>query len=183
MRRFCEVSCVKYCVLKMPLVVTAVQNHGGVQSALHSIHAPTRDEEGTYIRASVASDVATLSTPNTPSHQGMTMNIFLLGGWVARPSAFCFMAFPCSPCLRCWLCFAWSPVFYVVCFACSLCFILLPCLFQLVALTFNRTLSNVGLPVLGMPSISALLGYYSPLIHLILHTYSLDNIQFTCSPC
>nr|DAE52704.1 MAG TPA: hypothetical protein [Caudoviricetes sp.] len=34
-----------------------------------------------------------------------------------------------------------------------------------------------------MPSFSALLGYYSPFIHLILHTYSLDNIQFTCSPC
>nr|DAN41331.1 MAG TPA: hypothetical protein [Caudoviricetes sp.] len=27
------------------------------------------------------------------------MNIFLLGGWVARPRAFYFVAFLCSPCL------------------------------------------------------------------------------------
>ena len=27
------------------------------------------------------------------------MNIFLLGGWVARPSAFYFVAFPCLSCL------------------------------------------------------------------------------------
>nr|DAO39956.1 MAG TPA: hypothetical protein [Caudoviricetes sp.] len=27
------------------------------------------------------------------------MNIFLLGGWVAHPSAFYFVAFLCSPCL------------------------------------------------------------------------------------
>nr|DAO51172.1 MAG TPA: hypothetical protein [Caudoviricetes sp.] len=49
-------------------MVTAVQTHGGVSSALRRIHAPTRDEEGTYIRASVASDLDTLSTLNTPSH-------------------------------------------------------------------------------------------------------------------
>lgn len=82
-----------------PLVVTAVQTHGGVRSALRRIHAPTRNEEGTYIRASVASDLDTLSTLNIPSHQVMTMDIFLLGGWVARPSAFYFVAFLCSPCL------------------------------------------------------------------------------------
>ena len=99
MRRFCEVVCVKYCVFTFPLVVTAVQTHGGVQSALRSIHAPTRNEEGTYIRASIASDLDTLSTQSTPNHQVMMMNIFLLGGWVARPSAFYFVAFLCSPCL------------------------------------------------------------------------------------
>ncbi len=76
--------CVKYCVFTFPLVVTAVQTHGGVQSALRSIHAPTRNEEGTYIRASVASDLDTLSTPSTPNHQMMMMDIFLLGGWHAR---------------------------------------------------------------------------------------------------
>lgn len=103
MAGFCEVSCVKYCVFTLPLVVATVQTHGGVQSALRSIHAPTRDEEGTYIRASVASDIIILSTPNTPSHQGMMMNIFLLGGWVARPSAFYFVAFLYLPCLRCLL--------------------------------------------------------------------------------
>ena len=58
MAGFCEVSCVKYCVFAFPLVVTAVQTHGGVSSALRSIHAPTRNEKGTYIGASVASDVA-----------------------------------------------------------------------------------------------------------------------------
>nr|DAN20706.1 MAG TPA: hypothetical protein [Caudoviricetes sp.] len=68
MAGFCEVVRVKYCVLKMPLVVTAVQTHGGVQSALRRIHTPTRNEEGAYIRASVASDLDTLSTLNTPSH-------------------------------------------------------------------------------------------------------------------
>lgn len=105
------------------------------------------------------------------------MNIFLLGGWVARPSAFYFCGIPVfalsysvwlgryalSGRLACSLCFTcsnWSPVY------CGL--------FNRVQ--SNRTLSNVGLPVLGMPSISALLGYYSPFIHLILHTYSLDNI-------
>lgn len=104
---------------------------GGVQSALRSIHAPTRNEEGTYIRASIASDLDTLSTPSTPNHQVMMMDIFLLGGWVARPSAFYFVAFLCSPYLilfdlvalsfvvallvsmlnltaRCSLCFSWS---------------------------------------------------------------------------
>lgn len=83
---------VKYCVFTFPLVVTAVQTHGGVQSALRRIHAPTRNEEGTYIGASVASDSVTLSTPSTPNHQGMMMDRFLLGGWVARPSAFYFCA-------------------------------------------------------------------------------------------
>nr|DAR95705.1 MAG TPA: hypothetical protein [Caudoviricetes sp.] len=58
MAGFCEVSCVKYCVFTFPLVVTAVQTHGGASSALRRIHAPTRNEEGTYIGASVASDVA-----------------------------------------------------------------------------------------------------------------------------
>ena len=58
MAGFCEVSCVKYCVLKMPLVVTTVQTHGVASSALRRIHAPTRNEKGTYIGASVASDVA-----------------------------------------------------------------------------------------------------------------------------
>ena len=43
------------------------------------------------------------------------MNIFLLGGWVARPSAFYFVAFLCSPCL---IVLAWS-----------LCLLLSPCLF------------------------------------------------------
>lgn len=65
---FCEVVRVKYCVFTFPLVVTAVQTHGGASSALRSIHAPTRNEEGTYIRASVASDLDTLSTLNKPSH-------------------------------------------------------------------------------------------------------------------
>nr|DAX91210.1 MAG TPA: hypothetical protein [Caudoviricetes sp.] len=99
MAGFCEVARVKYCVFTFPLGVTAVRTHGGVQSALRSIHAPTRNEEGTYIRASIASDLDTLSTPSTPSHQEMMMDIFLLGGWVARPSAFYFVAFLCSPCL------------------------------------------------------------------------------------
>lgn len=99
MAGFCEVLCVKYCVFTFPLVVTAVQTHGGVQSALRRIHAPTRNEAGTYIRASVASDLDTLSTLNIPSHQVMMMDIFLLGGWVARPSAFYFMAFLFFPCL------------------------------------------------------------------------------------
>ena len=128
--------CVKYCVFTFPLVVTAVQTHGGVSSALRHIHAPTRNEAGTYIRASVASDLDTLSTPNTLSHQGMMMNIFLLGGWVARPSAFYFCA--CSGSLSysvwlgrsafhcrlacsmlnitalCPLCISWSPCLFSV---------------------------------------------------------------------
>lgn len=100
--------CVKYCVFTFPLVVTAVQTHGGVQSALRRIHAPTRNEEGTYIRASIASDLDTLSTLNTPSHQGMTMNIFLSGGWVARPSASLFLWLSCVRlALFCLLSFSW----------------------------------------------------------------------------
>lgn len=91
--------CVKYCVFTFPLVVTVVQTHGGASSALRSIHASTRNEERTYIRASIASDTITLSTLSTPSHQGMMMNIFLLGGWVARPSAFYFFALSLVPCL------------------------------------------------------------------------------------
>lgn len=99
-------SCVKYCVFTFPLVVTAVQTHGGVQSALRSIHAPTRNEEGTYIRASEASDVVTLRTPSIPSHQGMVVDKFLLGGWVARPSAFYFLRLR----LHWSLCSLWSPL-------------------------------------------------------------------------
>ena len=84
MAGFCEVVCVKYCVFTFPLVITAVQTHGAASSALRSIHAPTRNEAGTYIRASVASDLDTLRTPSTPKHQVMMMDIFLLGGWHAR---------------------------------------------------------------------------------------------------
>ena len=109
MARFCEVVCVKYCVFTFPLVVTAVQTHGGVQSALRSIHAPTRNEEGTYIRASVASDLDTLSTLNIPSHQVMMMNRFLWGGWVARPSASLFLRLRWFLVLFCLVC-----VVYVV---------------------------------------------------------------------
>lgn len=58
MAGFCEVSCVKYCVFTFPPVVTAVQTRGAASSALWSTHAPTRYEKGTYIGASVASDVA-----------------------------------------------------------------------------------------------------------------------------
>ena len=129
--------CVKYCVFTFPLVVTAVQTHGGVQSALRRIHAPTRNEEGTYIRASIASDLDTLSTLSTPSHQGMMMNIFLLGGWVARPSAFYFVAFLCSPCL---IVLAWS-----------LCLLLSPYLFPVffVARAYpDRTLLTLPVPCL-----------------------------------
>ena len=135
---------VKYCVFTFPLVVTAVQTHGGASSALRSIHAPTRNEEGTYIRASVASDVATLSTPKTQSHQVTTMNIFLLGGWVARPSAFLFCSFPV---------FALSSVFallFVVAFLgsrlnlttlCSSCLVLPHCSNWLPCLTVSNLIA------------------------------------------
>ena len=109
-------SCVKYCVFTFPLVVTAVQTHGGVQSALRRIHAPTRDEEGTYIRASVASDLDTLSTPSTPNHQVTMMDIFLLGGWVARPSAFYFVRLRWFLVLLCPLGFSLSPCLFPVFF-------------------------------------------------------------------
>ena len=65
---FCEVSYVKYCVFTLPLVVTTVQTHGGASSALQSINAPTRYEEGTYIGASVASDVAIGIALNNLTH-------------------------------------------------------------------------------------------------------------------
>ena len=152
-------------------------NPRGVQSALRSIHAPTRNEEGTYIGASVASDLDTLSTLYKPSQQGMMMNRFLWGGWVARPSAFYFCACTgrlvfgvvlvcsvlshCSDWLQCltvfnltalgYLCSSWSRLRV----RCALSYT-----FSLSRLIFpylNRTLSNVALPVLGMPSISALL--------------------------
>lgn len=84
--------CVKYCVFTFPLVVTAVQTHGGVQSALRRIHAPTRNEAGTYIRASIASDLDTLSTLNIPSHQGMMMDIFFVGWVGGTPERFLFSA-------------------------------------------------------------------------------------------
>ena len=51
-------SRVKYCVFAFPLGFTVVQTHGVASSALRRIHAPTRNEKGTYIGASVASDVA-----------------------------------------------------------------------------------------------------------------------------
>lgn len=143
--------CVKYCVFTFPLVVTAVQTHGGASSALRSIHAPTRDEKGTYIRASVASDLDTLSTPSTPNHQVMMMNIFLSGGWVARPSAFYFFAcagsLSYSVCSAFRGCLACSPAFSVDRVLPHLSVLILsvlcrPCLF-LVGLAFPCCLSLI----------------------------------------
>ena len=183
---------VKYCVFTFPLVVTAVQTHGGVQSALRRIHAPTRNEAGSYIRASVASDVATLSTTNTLSHQGMTMNIFLLGGWVARPSAFYFCA--CAGSLSsvfAWsLCSLWSPCLSRVSQLVArvlLSLSLSPNLFSVFLVNCvqpNRTLS--ALPVPNMPSFSTLLSSYltlnenTPCIFMhflltLLHSYAMFN--------
>lgn len=144
--------CVKYCVFTFPLVVTAVQTHGGVQSALRSIHAPTRNEEGTYIRASVASDLDTLSTPTTPSHQGMMMNIFLLGGWVARPSAFYFVAFLCPPYL------ILSALLFVVALLGSMLNLIALCLlcFSLSPNLFSVFLVNCVLPHLSVFILSVL---------------------------
>nr|DAP73754.1 MAG TPA: hypothetical protein [Caudoviricetes sp.] len=139
MAGFCEVSCVKYCVFTFPLVVTVVQTHGGASSAPRHIHAPTRYEEGTYIRASIASDLDTLSTLNIPSHQVMMMDIFLLGGWVARPSAFLFCALALVPCLILFVlvCLSFSPLLLPVYLA----------LLGLLGLPFV-----VALPVLGRPT-------------------------------
>ena len=116
-------SCVKYCVFTLPLVVTAVQTHGGVQSALRHTHAPTRNEAGTYIRASVASDLDTLSTRKQPN-QSSNGDVHIFVGWVGgTPERFLIL----------WL----SRVCLVLfCLAWSLCFSLSPCpfcAFQLVA--------------------------------------------------
>lgn len=109
-------SCVKYCVLKMPLVITAVQTHGGVSSALRRIHAPTRNEEGTYIRASVASDLDTLSTLRI-AKSSMNGDEQIFVGWVGgTPESFLYLR------LR------WFLV--LLCFTWSLCFSLSPCLFS-----------------------------------------------------
>ena len=112
------------------------------------------------------------------------MNIFLLGGWVARPSAFYFVAFLCSPCL---IVLAWS-----LCFSLSP-FLYLASMFRLVALcrpcscTYpDRTLLALPVPILGIPSISALLGSYltlnenTPCIFMhflltLLHSYAMFN--------
>lgn len=93
------------------------------------------------------------------------MDIFLLGGWVARPSAFLFFASSLVPCL---ILFALS--FVVAMFN---------------YIQSNRTLSPV--PVLGMPSISALLDRYSlpnkitPCIFMhflftLLHSYAMFKL-------
>ena len=161
---FCEVSCVKYCVFAFPLGFTAVQTHGVASSALRRIHAPTRNEEGTYIGASVASDLDTLSTPNTPSHQGMMMyNFCWVGGWHAR--ALFIFASPCRHwflVLFCSVLSAWSPFLslspylalyfvarsrlpvYLVTLACPFFFALLgsSALFQLVAMYFIALLNR-----------------------------------------
>lgn len=91
-------SCVKYCVFTFPLVVTAVQTHGGVQSALRSIHAPTSNEAGTYIRASVASDIDTLSTRKQPN-QSRNDDEHIFVGWVGgTPDRLLIFALALVPC-------------------------------------------------------------------------------------
>ena len=74
---FCEGVRVKYCVFTFPLVVTSVQTHWGFSSALRIIHAPTRYEEGTYIGASVASDVAIGIAHYIHNEERSVMNRFL----------------------------------------------------------------------------------------------------------
>ena len=51
------------------------------------------------------------------------------------------------------------------------------CVFAVLSLTaLCQPLPVVCVPVTGIPSISILLGYDSPFIHLALHSYSLDKI-------
>jgi len=81
------------------------------------------------------------------------MNIFLLGGWVARPSAFYFVAFLCSPCLILFglvVLLSLSPnLFHTF-------------LFYLVARVLSCLLSRrcLTVQVPSIPSIPALLGSY-----------------------
>lgn len=136
MAGFCEVSCVKYCVFTIPLVFTVVQTNGVASSALRRIHAPTRNEKGTYIGASVASDVAiAIALFSQYSKEWWWTDFCWVGGRHAR-SLFIF-ASSLVPCLI---------------------------LFGLVAL--GRPCSAlsffVALPVPSMPSISALLGSRYP---------------------
>lgn len=108
---------VKYCVFTLPLVVTAVQTHGGVQSALRRIHAPTRNEAGTYIRASVASDLDTLCTRKQPN-QSRDDDEHIFVGWVGWHARALFILWLFRVCL------------VLFCFAWSLCFSLSPNLFS-----------------------------------------------------
>lgn len=88
------------------------------------------------------------------------MNRFLWGGWVARPSAFYFVAFLCLPCLILFGLVA-MPFFVGSAFRCRL-----TCsqysLFQLVARVLSCLLSRrcLTVQVPSIPSIPALLGYY-----------------------
>ena len=105
------------------------------------------------------------------------MNIFLLGGWVARPSAFCFVAFLFLPCL------ILSALHIVVAYPVP-CLLCCPCSSPLVRAYPYRTL--LALPVPSMPSISASLGSYltlnenTPRIFMhflltLLHNYAMFN--------
>lgn len=86
---------------------------------------------------------------------------FLLGGWVARPSAFYFVRSHWFLGLFCSLCLSLSPWLSFVC-SVFRCLTLLGLAFVVAMFNYiqpNRTWSPV--PVLGMPSISALLDRYS----------------------
>ena len=126
--------CVKYCVFTFPLVVTAVQTHGGVQSALRRIHAPTRNEEGTYIRASVASDLDTLSTRKQPN-QSRNDDEQIFVGWVGgTPKCFLFCGFPVFT-------LPYSVWLGRYAFLCRLCFSLSPYLFSVFTVPTGRPCS------------------------------------------
>ena len=99
MAGFCEVSCVKYCVFAFPLVVTTVQTHGGASSALRRIHASTRNEERTYIGASIASDVAiAIALFSQHIKEWWWTDFCGVGGWHALV-LFYFVRSYWSPCL------------------------------------------------------------------------------------
>ena len=177
---------VKYCVFTLPLVVTAVQTHGGVQSALRHTHAPTRNEAGTYIRASVASDLDTLSTRKQPN-QSSNGDVHIFVGWVGGTPERFLILWLSRVCLVLF-CLAWSPCIplsVLPAFVSCVCLVALP-LFCPVPL-FNLTeLCRLCLVYLAFSlcfnySFKALTVYLSNLAYLFVRyclTYLLSVLDF-----
>lgn len=119
MAGFYEVSCVKYCVLAVPRGHLTVQTPVGIKRALRYPRPRRGTRRGSYIGASVASDVAiAIALFSQYIKEWWWTDFCWVGGRHAR--VLFIFASPCfslslgctwSPCLSLSLSCTWSPVF------------------------------------------------------------------------
>ena len=109
--------CVKYCVFTIPLGYTVVQTHGGSIKRASTYPRPDEERGGDLYRSERSERRSDSAYPTQHTRQQKTMNIFLLGGWAARPSAFYFCVIDGA------LSYSVHSVFRCRCASLSLCFV------------------------------------------------------------